>query len=156
MLARENVMSVLTWSTVLLLAAAQAVDAWAGTWTLNLTKSTYELSAAPKSSVSKLEPTGEDWTITQDVVYAQGRATHTTLKAKFDGKDYPVEGLSNVTYALTRIDDHTYDLVTKRDGGVLSTTRSVVSTDGKTRTSTTTGRNAQGQTASNVAVYDRQ
>ena len=149
-------MSALTWSTVLLVAAAQAVDAWAGTWTLNLTKSTYELTAPPKSSVSKLESAGEDWTITQDVVDSQGRATHTTLKAKFDGKDYPVEGLSNVTYALTRIDDHTYDLVTKRDGAVLSTTRSVVSTDGKTRTSTTTGRNAQGQTARNVAVYDRQ
>src|SRR6266508_5675889 len=116
MLARENVMSAVTLSTVLLLAAAQAVDAWAGTWVLNLTKTTYELSAAPKSSVSKLEPTGEDWTITQDVVYAQGMATHTTVRAKFDGRDYRVEGLSNVTYALTRIDDHTYDLVTKRDG----------------------------------------
>lgn len=149
-------MAALTLSTALLLAAAQAVDAWAGTWTLNLTKSTYELSAAPKSSVSKFEPAGDDWTITQDVVDAQGRATHTTLRAKFDGKDYPVEGLLNVTFALTRIDDHTYDLVTNRDGAMLTTTRSVVSPDGKTRTSTTTGRNAQGQTGRNVAVYDRQ
>ena len=150
-------MAALTLSTALLLAAAQAVDAWAGTWTLNLAKSTYELSAPPKSSVSKLEQAGEDWTITQDVVDARGRATHTTVRAKFDGKDYPVEGLlASVTFALTRIDDHTYELVTKRDGAMLTTTRSVVSTDGKTRTSTTTGRGAQGQTARNVAVYDRQ
>jgi hypothetical protein len=149
-------MSGLTLSSVLLLAAAQGADAWAGTWTLNPTKSTYELSAVPKSSVSKLEPSGEDWTISQDVVDAQGRATHTVIHARFDGKDYPVEGLANVTYALTRIDDHTYDLVTKRDGAVATTTRTVVSPDGKTRTSTTTGRNAQGQVARNVAVYDRQ
>jgi hypothetical protein len=149
-------MSALTLSTVLLLAAAQGADAWAGTWTLNLTKSTYELSAPPKSSVSKLEPSGDAWNLTQDVVDSQGRATHTTIRAKFDGKDYPVEGIENVTYAMTRIDDHSYDLVTKRDGAILTTTRSVVSPDGKTRTSTTTGRNAQGQTAKNVAVYDRQ
>jgi hypothetical protein len=149
-------MSALTLSTVLLLAAAQAVDAWAGTWTLNLSKSTYELSAMPKSSVSKLEPAEDVWNLTQDVVDSQGRATHTTIRAKFDGKDYPVEGIEGVTYAMTRIDDHTYDLVTKRDGAILTTTRSVVSPDGKTRTSTTTGRNAQGQTAKNVAVYDRQ
>ena len=149
-------MSALTLSTVLLLAAAQGADAWAGTWTLNLSKSTYELSAMPKSSVSKLEPAEDVWNLTQDVVDSQGRATHTTIRAKFDGKDYAVEGIEGVTYAMTRIDDHTYDLVTKRDGAILTTTRSVVSPDGKTRTSTTTGRNAQGQTAKNVAVYDRQ
>jgi hypothetical protein len=149
-------MSVLTLLTLFPLVAAQAPDAWAGTWALNLTKSTYQLSAAPRSSVSKLDPSGEDWTITQDVVDAQGKALHTETRAKFDGKDYPVEGLVNVTYALTRIDDHTYDLVTKRDGAVATTTRTVVSPDGRTRTSTTTGRTAQGQMARNVAVYDRQ
>lgn len=61
-----------------------------------------------------------------------------------------------MTYAFTRIDDHTYDLVTKRDGVVTTTTRTVVSPDNKTRTSTTTGKNAQGQVLSNLAVYDRQ
>ncbi len=37
-----------------------------------------------------------------------------------------------------------------------TTTQTVVSPGGKTRTSTTTGKNAQGQMATNVAVYERQ
>lgn len=135
---------------------AQGADSWAGTWTLNLTKSRYESSPAPKSAVSKLERSGDDWKMSQDVIDAQGRAGHTELMARFDGKDYPVEGVANTTYAFTRIDDHTYDLIMKRGGVVVSTNRAVVSSDGKTRTSTTTAKNAQGQTVTNVAVYDRE
>ena len=41
--------------------SAQRPDAWAGTWVLNLAKSTYELGPAPKSAVSMLEPTPSGW-----------------------------------------------------------------------------------------------
>jgi hypothetical protein len=110
----------------------------------------------PESSISRLQQAGDIWVISQDVVDAQGRAGHTELTARFDGTDYVVSGLANVTYAFTRVDDRTYDMVTKREGVAISTTRTVVSPDGRTRTSTTTGKGADGQTATNVAVYDRQ
>jgi len=38
------------------------------------------------------------------------RRTFETM-IKFGGKDYPVNGLANATWAFTRIDDHAYDLV---------------------------------------------
>ena len=136
--------------------SAQAGDAWAGTWKLNLAKSTYELGPAPRSAVSRLEPSQDGWKVSQDGVDTQGTPAHVEMTLKFDGKDYPVNGIANTTWALTRIDDHTYDLVAKRDGRVTTTTRTVVSADGKTRRSTTTGKNAQGHTVSNVAVYERQ
>ena len=100
--------------------------------------------------MSKIEPSKNGWKMSTDGVDAQGNPTHTETTAKFDGKDYPFEGVgsANITYAFTRIDDHHYELVSKLDGKVRTTTRTVVSPDGKTRTSTTTGRNAEGQTAS--------
>jgi hypothetical protein len=127
-----------------------------GTWKLNVAKSTYELGPAPKSAISRLEPSQDGWKASQDGVDAQGTSTHVETTVGFDGKDYPVAGVANTTWAFTRIDDHTYTLVAKRNGTVTTTTRTVVSPDGKTRTSTTTGKNAQGQTMKNVAVYERQ
>jgi hypothetical protein len=46
--------------------------------------------------------------------------------------------------------------VAKEKGVVTSTTLTVVSPDGYTRTSTTTAVNAQGKTVANIAVHDRQ
>ena len=63
---------------------------------------------------------------------------------------------ANTTRAYRRIDDRTYEFVTKVDGKVTTTTRSVAARDGKTRTTTTTGKDAQGQTVNNVQVFDRQ
>ncbi len=136
--------------------SAQRPDAWAGTWILNLAKSTYELGPAPKSAISTLEPTHDGWKLSQDTVDAQGTTTHVETTVQFDGKDYPVTGLANTTWAFTRVDDHTYTLIAKRDGTVTATARTVVSADGKMRTTTSTGTNAQGQTLKNIAVYERQ
>lgn len=60
------------------------------------------------------------------------------------------------TRAYTRIDSRTYQYVQKEDGKVTLTSRVVVAADGKTRTITTTGKNAQGQTINNVIAWDKQ
>ena len=138
------------------IVSAQSAEAWAGTWVLNVEKSTYRLGPAPASAISRLQPLEDYWRVTQDTVdAAQGTAVHVETMARFDGKDYPVSGLANATWAFTRIDDHTYELVTKRAGRLTATTRNVISADGSTRTSMTIGRNAQDQTLTNVAVYER-
>jgi len=131
-------------------------EAWSGTWKLDLAKSKYEFSTKPKSSVTKIQPAGEVFAMSQDSVDAQGRMVHTELTARLDGTDYPVNGFPNTTYAFTRIDDHTYEVVAKRSGEVITTTRTVVAADGRTSTSTTTATNPQGQTVTNVAVHERQ
>ena len=48
------------------------------------------------------------------------------------------------------------ELVSKKNGKVTQSQRNVVAADGKTRTVTTTGTDAQGQKVNNVAVYDKQ
>jgi hypothetical protein len=83
---------------------------------------------------------------------------------KFDGKDYPmqvtVDGKPNPDAADTvtarKIDDHTYEFTNKRNGTVLTTIKEVISTDGKTRTATITGTNAQGQAVNTTVVYEKQ
>lgn len=76
----------------------------------------------------------------------------------YDGKDSPVKGNNPDadTVARKRIDANTIETVSKKGGKVTTTQTSTVSADGKTRTVRTTGVNASGQKANNVAVYERQ
>ena len=139
-------------------AAAQTQDAWIGTWKLNVAKSKYSPGPAPKSQTIKNEASAGGMMATTDGVDAQGKPTHTMIMTKFDGKEVPVQGAADAktTRIYKRIDSHSYEFVTKVGGKVTTTAKSVVSADGKTRTTTTTGKNAQGQTVNNVAVYDKQ
>jgi hypothetical protein len=131
-------------------------DSWHGTWTLSVAKSTYNASPAPRSGTSRLTPApGGAMHLVQDQITADGTARHIETTTPFDGKDHPVESLPGVTYALTRVNDFIYVLLAKEQGAVTSTTMTVVSSDGSTRTSTTVVVNAAGRTVANIAVYDR-
>ena len=129
-----------------------------GNWKLNVAKSTYTPGPAPKSNSAKWESWEGGFKVTIDGIDAQGRATHIEQIGKFDGKDYPRKGApaANTTRGYKRIDDRTYEAIEKVDGKVTTTTRSVTSRDGKTRTVTAAGKNAQGQTVSDVAVWEKQ
>jgi len=139
---------------------AQAQDAWTGSWKLNLAKSKFEpANLAPKSQTVKQEATpGGGTKVTVDGVDAQGKPVHYEFVTMFDGKSFEVPGApdANTTRVYKRIDRRTYEWVQSVSGKVTTTSRSVVSADGKTRTITTTGKNAQGQTVNNAVVYDRQ
>ncbi len=141
-------------------AMAQAQDPWVGTWKLNVAKSKYEpANLAPKSgTIIQAAMTGGGSKITTDGVDAQGKATHTDTMTMFDGKSAVVTGApdANTTRVYRRIDARTYEYVQSVAGKLTTTVRTVVAADGKTRTITTTGKDAQGRTISNVAVYDRQ
>jgi hypothetical protein len=54
-----------------------------------------------------------------------------------------------------KIDSNTYETTTMLKGKALVTSRIVVASDGKSRTTTQTGKNAQGQTINNAVVYER-
>ena len=146
---------------MIVLAAAAAsgqtkTESWHGTWALNLAKSTYNASPAPKSGISRLTPAaGGAMRLVQEQITADGTARRIETTTPFDGKDHPVESLPGVTYALTRVNDFIYVLIAKEKGVVTSTTLTVVSNDGNTRTSTTVSVNAAGRTVANIAVYDR-
>lgn len=52
--------------------------------------------------------------------------------------------------------DNTYEASLKGKGKATMTSRNVVSKDGRTRTQTQTGTDAQGKAIHNTIVYDRQ
>ena len=135
-----------------------------GTWKLNLDQSKYSpATLAPKSGTTKFEAAQDGVKTVTDGVDAQGRKTHTEYTAKFDGKDYTWKGtidgrpnLDQDAVAWKKIDGYTYEITNKLKGQVLTTQRMVISRDGKSRTNTITGKNAQGQTVNNTTVFDRQ
>lgn len=132
-------------------------DSWVGTWKLNVAKSKFVPGPPTKSDTIKITADG-GWTGISDGVNAQGQPTHTEITAKFDGKDYPLKGATatNTTRTFKRIDDHSFEFTNKVNGKVTTTTRVVVSPDGKSQTVTTTGMNTQGQTINNVTVWEKQ
>ena len=103
-----------------------------------------------------IEPWKDGLKVMYDMVGTRGGVTHVEWNGGFDNKDYPVQGIDYVmTNAYSRIDDRNYTIVTKRDGRISTTVKVSVSSDGRTLTAITTGRNARGEEASTTAVYDR-
>jgi hypothetical protein len=136
--------------------SAQAADSFAGVWRLNVAKSTYEAGPAPKISTNRLEKSADGWKGTQEQIDAQGKLLRLEATFEFDGREYPVVGLPNVTWTFTAITEYVYEQVAKRDGKVILKSRNVVSTDGKTRTETRVVTNAEGRTFTNSLVWEKQ
>jgi len=83
--------------------------------------------------------------------------SHWMYTANYDGKDYPVTGNPNrETVASTLADANTLKSIYKKGGKAAVTQTSVLSSDGKTITITSTSTDAKGQPVNSVAVYDRQ
>ncbi len=140
-------------------STALAADMLSGTWKQNMAKSKYDpANLAAKSATTKWEAVGADglkWVA--DGVDAQGKPTRSEFSGKFDGKDVPIKGIPiEDTRAYKRIDDFTYEFVSKKAGKVTTTTHMVISRDGKTRTLTTTGTDGEGRKVNNTAVYEKQ
>ena len=131
-------------------------DQQSGTWKMDPAKSKYSPGPAPKSITLKIESDEDNIKLSADGIDASGNPTHVEFTAKYDGKDYPITGLPNGdTVAIARIDNNTTESTVKKDGQVVMTVRSVVSKDGKTRTNTYKGKDAQGQQINNVVVYHK-
>ena len=150
-------------STTLLLVAlvlnvsAAPADQQSGTWKMNPAKSNYSPGPAPKSITVKIASDADNVKLTSDGIDAAGNPTHVEYTAKYDGKAYPITGVPNAdTVALERVDASTIRSTTKKGDQVVMTVTSVISSDGKTRTSTFKGKNAEGQDVNNVVVYDKQ
>ena len=139
-----------------LATVAMAADPHVGTWKLNLGKSKYNPGPAPKSGMVTITAQDNGIKSVSDGVDADGKAIHSEFAAKYDGKDYPVTGRSYDTIALTRVDANTITLVPKKGGKAIGRGRVAVSKDGKTRTVTGKGKDANGHDTSFTMVYDKQ
>ena len=133
-------------------------DPQVGVWKLNLAKSKYSPGPAPKSATTTIVAAGAGTKVTVDQTMADGKMRHYEFTANYDGKDSPVVGNNPDAdmIARTRTNANTVHSINKKAGKITTTQDSVVSGDGKTRTVTTTGKSASGQTVNNVAVYEKQ
>jgi hypothetical protein len=127
-----------------------------GTWKLNEAKSKFAPGAGKNHTVV-YEAAGDDIKVTVDGTDAAGQPTHNEWTGKFDGKFYPVTGDATSDERSYKVVNSRTLLLTGKKGGKVSLTgRIVVSANGKTRTVTTSGTDAQGKKFKNVAVYDKQ
>lgn len=143
----------------LILVALTAAGQQAGTWKLNVAKSTFTADhPAPKSVLVTITEEGGAMVLDVTGEDANGTPIHAHFTAKPDGMDHPVTGGpgGSDTVSLKRIDANTIETVNKKDGQVVITVRSVVSPDGKTRTSTWSGKDSKGNPETWTQVYDRQ
>jgi hypothetical protein len=134
-----------------------AADPIVGTWKLNVAKSKFDPGPAPKSSTVTYAEDG-DWLVLKvEGMAADGTAISRNSRFKLDGKEYPYESPNGKgTIQGNKTGELQSTATVKLDGGNSYTQHSVISADGKTRTITTNGKNAQGQAMKNVVVYERQ
>ena len=139
-------------------ALAQTTNQHVGMWKANVATSKVNVGPALKSGTTKIEPAGAGVKYTVDIALMDGTAWHWEFTANYDGKDYSVKGKSPYgdVVALTQVDARTVRITNKKGAKVLSTQVSVLSNDGKTRTVTTKGPNALGQTIEANTSYERQ
>ncbi len=143
-------------------ALALAVPALAqdptGVWKANIAKSKYSPGPAPKSStITTTAVAGGGFKSVTETVPASGAPTKSEVTWMFDGKDHAVTGNPNSTsQAYTKVDATHYTVVSKVGGKVTVTSKVVLAADGKSRTSTQTGTDAQGKPVNNMIFYDKQ
>ena len=132
-------------------------DSSVGTWKLNPQKSKATSSNALKGRTEVIEATADGGVkITRSDKRNSGDLNY-SFTCKYDGKECPVSGALFDTYSQKRVDANTITIeVKKSDGTYHQTGRIVVSKDGKTRTMTVKGTDAEGKQVSATYVFDKQ
>src|SRR5688572_21136589 len=113
-------------------------------------------SPAYKKVTLRIEPWEDGLRVVYDMVRTRGGITHMEWEGRFDGKDYPVQGMDYfLTNAYRPLDDRSYEIIIKVDGRVAANAIAVVSPDGKVLTVTTIEKDASGRTVKTNAEYRR-
>jgi hypothetical protein len=137
-------------------AACFAANPHMGTWKLNETKSKIPAGMGKNTTVTYAEAKDEV-KVTIDGTDKDGKSTHSVWVGKFDGKAYPVKGnLSYNSVAYKMVNDRTNDITAMKDGKTAWTGRITVAADGKSRTVTINGTDADGKKFKGKAVYDKE
>jgi hypothetical protein len=147
-------LGVLTLSTAAL--QAQNADPFVGKWQLDPEKSQFTPSPGPDERNMVIELTkdgGFHHTVFTPTVFAGVNFIEYT--AKFDGKDYEINGSGLDTVSLKRVDQNTIERVGKQGGKQAETCTLKLSADQKILTMTTKGA-FNGNNYSSVQVYVRQ
>jgi hypothetical protein len=135
--------------------ACFAANPHVGTWKLNEAKSKIAPETGKNHTVVYTEMK-DKMKVTVDGVDKDGKPRHGVWEGKADGKAYKTKGnMSWDSMAYKVVNDHTYELTAMKDGKVMSSGKSTISADGKTRTVTMSGT-IDGKKFNNKAVYDKE
>src|SRR5437660_9850060 len=136
--------------------ACFAANPHLGTWKLNEAKSKLHPGMGKNTMVVYSEQK-DKIKVTVDGVGKDGKPTHSVWVGKFDGKAYPSKGnLPWDSAAYKVVNDRTNDITTMKDGKVVWSGAITVAKDGKSRTVTMNGTDANGKKFKGKAVYDKQ
>jgi hypothetical protein len=136
-------------------ATCFAANPHMGTWKLNEAKSKLVPGMGKNTTVTYAEQK-DKIKITVEGVDKDGKPTHSVWVGQFDGKAYPVKGnlpYNSVAYKV--VNDRTNDITAMKDGKIGWNGRITVSADGKSRTVTINGTDANGKKFKGKAVYDK-
>ena len=136
-------------------AACFAASPQMGTWKLNEAKSKLVPGMGKNTTVTYGEQK-DKIKITVEGIDKDGKPTHSVWVGKFDGKAYPVKGnlpYNSVAYRV--VNDRTNDITAMKDGKIGWSGQITVAADGKSRTVTINGTDAQGKKFKGKAVYDK-
>ena len=135
--------------------ACFAANPHMGTWKLNEAKSKLVPGMGKNTTVIYAEQK-DKIKVTVEGVDKDGKPTHSVWVGKFDGKAYPLKGnLAYNSVAYKVVNDRTNDITTMKDGKVMWSGRIAVAADGKSRTVTISGTDANGKKFNGKAVYDK-
>jgi hypothetical protein len=136
-------------------AACFAANPHMGTWKLNEAKS--KLVGMGKNTTVTYAEQKDKIKVTVDGVDKNGKPTHGVWVGKWDGKAYPEKGnLPWNSAAYKVVNDRTNDISAMKDGKMVWTGRITVAADGKSRTVTQNGTDANGKKFNGRAVYDKE
>lgn len=131
-----------------------------GTWKLDVAKSKYVNTPAPKSDTATIKPQGDGIKNSVEGVAGYGSRIAYSYTANYDGKDSAISGVGapggEDTIAYKRVNQNTTTSTAKKAGKVIRTSRRVVSKDGKVETITTKGTDDQGKPISATTVWEKQ
>jgi hypothetical protein len=137
-------------------AVGYAASPHVGTWKLNEEKSKLAPDMGKNHTVVYTEMK-DKMKITVDGVDKDGKPRHAEWVGKWDGKAYKSKGnLAWDSAAYKVVDDRTLDITTMKDGKVAWTGKIKVAADGKSRTVTINGTDAEGKKFKSKAFYDKE
>ena len=95
--------------------------------------------------------------VTTDGVDPSGNPVHSEWTGKFDGKPYPVTGMTSVdSRSVMAKGDRTLEITNMKDGKTVGTAKVELAKDGKSRTLDIEGTIADGKKYKAKYVYDKQ
>jgi hypothetical protein len=130
-------------------------DPFTGSWRFNPQLSKLS-TQSPRSWIQEILVNADEVRVRETMVNADGSETVVSLRAKFDGKDHPVQGSPAAdTIACTRVDRNTIRGTGKKNGIVSLTETVMVAPQNRNLTLIYSLHAGRTVVASGIAVFEK-